>query len=74
MPVLGFEQETGRVATWLKAVGDRIEKGDPIAEIETEKVTVEMESPASGVIVEIVAAPGAEVAVGDPIAWLDGEG
>ena len=73
MPVLGFEQETGRVAGWLKEVGDRIERGDTIAEIETEKVTVGMEALASGRLVEVVAKAGDEVAVGEPIGWLDDE-
>ena len=71
MPTLGFEQETGRIAGWLKAVGDPVTTGEAIAEIETEKATVEMESPAAGTLIEIVAAVGDEVPIGQPIAWLD---
>ena len=74
MPTLGFEQETGRVAGWLKDVGDAIVAGEAIVEIETEKATVEVESPGSGTLVEIVAAAGDEVAVGQPIGWLDDGG
>ena len=74
MPVLGFEQDSGRVLGWLKQVGDRVERGQEIAEIETEKATVSMDATASGTLVEIIAAAGTEVAVGEPIAWLDDAG
>jgi hypothetical protein len=42
MPALELAQETGKVLRWLKATGDRVAKGDPIVEIETDKVTVEI--------------------------------
>jgi pyruvate dehydrogenase E2 component (dihydrolipoamide acetyltransferase) len=71
MPVLGFEQDSGTLAGWLKVVGDPIERGEAIAEIETEKVTVELEAIDAGTLVEIVAEAGSVVAVGDPIGWLD---
>jgi pyruvate/2-oxoglutarate dehydrogenase complex dihydrolipoamide acyltransferase (E2) component len=71
MPNLGYDMDTGRVAGWLRSVGDPVAKGDPIAEIETEKATVELEATASGTLVEIVAAAGDDVRVGDPIGWLD---
>ncbi len=71
MPKLGYDMETGRIAGWLKSVGDRIERGEAIAEIETEKATVEMEATASGTLVDIVHAAGADAPVGEPIAWLD---
>lgn len=71
MPNLGYDQDTGRVAGWLRAVGDVVDKGEAIAEIETEKATVELDATASGTLVEIVAAAGDEVAVGEPIGWLD---
>ena len=71
MPVLGFEQDTGRIVGWFRQVGDRIERGDPIGEIDTEKVTVALESPYAGTLVEIAAAVGTDVPVGDPVAWLD---
>jgi pyruvate dehydrogenase E2 component (dihydrolipoyllysine-residue acetyltransferase) len=74
MPALGFDQATGRVAGWLREVGDPIRRGDTIAEIETEKVTVGLEAMTSGTLIEIVAGPGDEVAVGQPIAWLDDSG
>jgi biotin carboxyl carrier protein len=48
MPSLGYDMEQGKLAAWLKGVGDRVERGEPLAEIETDKLTVEMESLASG--------------------------
>jgi pyruvate dehydrogenase E2 component (dihydrolipoamide acetyltransferase) len=71
MPKLGYDMETGTVSGWLKQVGDQISRGDVIAEIETDKSTVEMEATATGTLVEIVQGAGAEVAVGAPIAWLE---
>lgn len=71
MPNLGYDQESGRVAGWLRSVGDRVAKGEPIAEIETEKATVELDASESGTLVEIVAVAGDEVHVGEPIGWLD---
>lgn len=71
MPKLGYDMETGRVAGWLKKVGDPVQRGEVLAEIETEKSTVEMESIASGTVVEIVAEAGAELPVGDVIGYLD---
>jgi pyruvate dehydrogenase E2 component (dihydrolipoyllysine-residue acetyltransferase) len=74
MPVVGYDQPTARIAGWLKAIGDRVARGEPIAEIETEKVTVELEATAAGTILELVATVGDDVAVGEPIAWLDDAG
>jgi pyruvate dehydrogenase E2 component (dihydrolipoamide acetyltransferase) len=71
MPKLGYDMESGKVAAWLKKVGDRVERGDVIAEIETEKSTVEMEATSAGTIAEIVAEPGSELRVGQVIAYLD---
>ena len=71
MPRLGYDMEVGVVSGWLKQVGDSIARGDVIAEIETDKATVEMEALASGTLAEIVHDAGAEVAVGEPIAWLE---
>jgi pyruvate dehydrogenase E2 component (dihydrolipoyllysine-residue acetyltransferase) len=73
MPKLGYDMESGKVASWLKKVGDRVERGEVIAEIETEKATVDMEATASGTLAEIVARPGAELPVGQVIGYLDDE-
>lgn len=71
MPNLGYDMESGTIAAWLKEVGDQVERGEPIAEVETDKATVEMEALASGKLVEIVAQPGTEVAVGEVVAYLE---
>jgi pyruvate dehydrogenase E2 component (dihydrolipoamide acetyltransferase) len=71
MPKLGYDMDSGKVAGWLKRVGDVIARGDVIAEIETDKSTVEMEAVVSGTLAEIVHDAGAEVTVGEPIAWIE---
>lgn len=71
MPKLGYDMETGRIAAWTKRIGDQVKRGDVIAEIETEKTTLEMEATASGTLVEIVAEAGSERPVGSVIAYLD---
>lgn len=71
MPNTGPDSDTGKIVSWLKDVGDSVDRGESIAEIETEKVTVEMEALASGILVEITRQPGEDVPVGEVIAWLD---
>jgi len=74
MPKLGYDMETGKVAAWVAKVGDKVARGDVIAEIETEKSTVEMEASASGTLVEIVHDAGdQDIAVGEVIGYLDDE-
>jgi len=70
MPALELAQETGKVLKWRKNPGDRVSKGEPIVEIETDKVTVEIEAPASGVLREVTAQPGDVVPVGKTIALI----
>jgi pyruvate dehydrogenase E2 component (dihydrolipoamide acetyltransferase) len=70
MPALGMAQETGKVLHWLKTEGDSVAKGEPLLEIETDKVTVELESPAAGVLAGIRAAVGDDVPVGETIAFV----
>jgi pyruvate dehydrogenase E2 component (dihydrolipoamide acetyltransferase) len=72
MPNLGYDMEEGKIVSWLKKVGDAVERGEAIAEIETDKTTVEMEAMSSGTLAEIVAEEGATVAVGAVIARLEG--
>lgn len=71
MANLGFDMETGVIGNWLKQVGDEVERGEAIVEVETDKATIEMEASQSGKLVEIVAAAGAEVPVGETIAYLE---
>jgi pyruvate dehydrogenase E2 component (dihydrolipoamide acetyltransferase) len=70
MPALELAQETGKVLRWLKAPGDRVAKGDPIVEIENDKVTVEIEAPAAGFLGEISAREGDVVPVGRTFAVI----
>jgi pyruvate dehydrogenase E2 component (dihydrolipoamide acetyltransferase) len=70
MPKFEMAQETGKVAAWLKAEGDPVRKGEAILEVETDKLTVEVESPADGTLVGISAEPGQVVPIGQPIAYV----
>src|SRR6188474_1226667 len=70
MPALELAQETGKVLRWMKAPGDTVRKGEPIVEIETDKVTVEIEAPASGVLRDVTAREGDIVPVGQTIAII----
>ena len=70
MPALGMAQETGKVLRWLKAEGETVAKGEPLLEIETDKVTVELEAPADGTLAGVRAAEGDEVPVGRAIAFV----
>ncbi|MEO1647434.1 MAG: pyruvate dehydrogenase complex E1 component subunit beta [Pseudomonadota bacterium] len=75
MPALSPTMEEGTLAKWLKSEGDPIEPGDIIAEIETDKATMEFESIDEGVLGKILVSEGTEnVAVGTVIAMLEGEG
>jgi pyruvate dehydrogenase E2 component (dihydrolipoamide acetyltransferase) len=70
MPALEMAQETGKIISWLKQEGDSIAKGEPIAEIETDKVVLEIEATADGVLAGVTAAAGDVVPVGKTIAWI----
>ncbi len=70
MPALELAQETGKVLRWIKAPGDTVKKGEPIVEIETDKVTVELEAPASGILRDVTAQEGDVVPVGQTIALV----
>ena len=72
-PDWGVGEEEGRVIRWLKREGDRVSQGEPIAEIESAKVTAEVESPAYGVVSRIAVADGASAKAGDLLATIDEE-
>ncbi|MDO8606436.1 MAG: pyruvate dehydrogenase complex E1 component subunit beta [Phaeospirillum sp.] len=75
MPALSPTMTEGKLAKWLKAEGDAIKSGEVLAEIETDKATMELESIEDGVVGKILVAAGTEgVAVNTPIAVLLGEG
>jgi pyruvate dehydrogenase E2 component (dihydrolipoamide acetyltransferase) len=70
MPALEMAQETGKIISWLKQEGDTIVKGEPLLEIETDKIVVEIEAAADGVLAGVKSREGAEVPVGQTIAWI----
>ncbi len=67
MPQMGFDMTEGTIAAWLKKEGDPVAKGEPIAEIETDKTTIQIESFSSGVLRKILAQAGQKVPVGQVI-------
>jgi len=73
LPRLGQGMESGTIVRWLKAEGDRVEKGEPLYELDTEKVTQEVEAEASGILLRIAVAEG-EVPVGRTVAYIGEEG
>ena len=74
MPKLGYDMIEGRVESWLVSVGDPVRRGQAIAEIETDKIVLEMESLASGKLAEIVIAPGEDlIQVGEVIGYIEDE-
>jgi pyruvate dehydrogenase E2 component (dihydrolipoamide acetyltransferase) len=70
MPALEMAQETGKLLAWRKKEGDRVSKGEPLLEIETDKAVVEVEAPADGILAGIKASEGADIPVGRTIAWI----
>ena len=70
MPALEMAQETGKLLAWRKKEGDAVAKGEPLLEIETDKAVVEVEAPADGVLAGIRAPEGAQIPVGQTIAWI----
>ena len=70
MPALELAQETGKILRWIKSPGQTVAKGEPLLEIETDKVTVEVEAPASGVLRDVTARVGDVVPVGTTIAVI----
>jgi pyruvate dehydrogenase E2 component (dihydrolipoamide acetyltransferase) len=74
MPKLGFDMAEGLLVRWVKQVGENINKGDVLAEIETDKATVEVESSASGVVLQLIVEQGTMVPVNAPIAVVGAAG
>jgi pyruvate dehydrogenase E2 component (dihydrolipoamide acetyltransferase) len=73
LPRLGQGMESGTIVRWLKAEGEEVKKGDPLYEVDTEKVTQEVEAEADGVLLKI-AVPEGEVPVGRTVAFIGGAG
>jgi pyruvate dehydrogenase E2 component (dihydrolipoamide acetyltransferase) len=74
LPRLGQGMESGTIVRWLKQEGDKVEKGEALYELDTEKVTQEVEADASGTLLKILAGEGEEIAVGKRIAVIGEEG
>ena len=70
MPRMGYDMNEGTIVRWLKHEGDSVAAGEAIAEIETDKAVVEIESSASGSVLRIVVPEGATVPVGQTIAYV----
>jgi pyruvate dehydrogenase E2 component (dihydrolipoamide acetyltransferase) len=73
LPRLGQGMEAGTIVKWLKSEGEQVEKGEPLYELDTDKVTQEVEAEASGVLLKIAISEG-EVEVGKTIAFIGEEG
>jgi pyruvate dehydrogenase E2 component (dihydrolipoamide acetyltransferase) len=74
MPKMGDAMEEGTLLKWLKSEGDDVSEGDAIAEIETDKVTMELEAEDEGTLAQLIADEGQDVPVGEAIAFIQGEG
>ncbi|WP_417462527.1 2-oxoglutarate dehydrogenase complex dihydrolipoyllysine-residue succinyltransferase [Kordiimonas sp.] len=74
IPQMGESVAEGTIGTWLKKVGDAVAADEPIVEVETDKVAMEVPSPVAGVLVEIVVEEGEDVEIGALIAKVDTEG
>ena len=74
LPRLGQGMDEGKVLQWLKSEGDSVAKGDDLYEVETEKVNVEVEAPADGVVLKVLVGEGETVAIGTTLAWIGDKG
>ena len=74
MPTLGFDMEEGTMGNWLKEVGDTVNKGDVLAEIESDKVTQELQARAEGVLLAMFVKPGDNIPVGANLGVIGEEG
>ncbi|MCD6188610.1 MAG: biotin attachment protein [Thermococcus sp.] len=74
MPKLGMTMKKGTIVEWKKKVGEKVEKDEVIAIVESEKLTGEVKAPASGVLAEIFHDVGDEVPVGEVIGTIETEG
>src|ERR671934_2514067 len=73
LPRLGQGMEAGTITKWLKSEGETVSRGEPLYEIDTDKVTQEVESDFDGVLLKI-ALPEGEAPVGQTIAWIGAQG
>ncbi|HEV2281419.1 MAG TPA: dihydrolipoamide acetyltransferase family protein [bacterium] len=74
LPKLGLTQDEGTIVRWLKSEGSRVEAGEPLFEVLTDKATIEVEAPASGLLLRILAPEGTTAPVATPIALIGDPG
>ena len=70
MPKLGHLMEEGKVVRWCKQVGERVEEGEILLEVETDKAVLEVESDSSGVLLKVLVEPDQVAIVGVPLALI----
>src|SRR5207302_840990 len=70
MPALEMAQETGKLIAWRKKEGESVAKGETLLEVETDKAVMEIEAPGDGILAGVRVREGAEVPVGQTIAWI----
>lgn len=73
MPKVDMDMASGTIAAWHLEEGQSVEKGAPLFDIETDKATMEVESPATGTLRFVIANKGAEIPIGDPVGWIFAE-
>lgn len=73
VPQWGLTMDDAILTTWFKAVGDRVTEGESLAEVETDKITSELESPVSGVVSELLVVEGTGVIPGQVVAHITGD-
>lgn len=73
MPKVDMDMASGTIAAWHLEEGQNVEKGAPLFDIETDKATMEVESPATGTLRFVIANKGAEIPIGDPVGWIFAE-
>jgi pyruvate dehydrogenase E2 component (dihydrolipoamide acetyltransferase) len=71
MPKFGLTMQEGSIVRWLKRDGEAVQAGEPVVEIETEKITCEVEAPVNGVINKVLQPEGSVVPVGAPLALIE---
>src|SRR5215467_11199076 len=70
MPKMGDTMEEGKILRWIKREGDEVKRGESLAEVETDKVNIEIEAFASGTLRKILVAEGESAPIGAPIAYI----
>lgn len=73
MPKVDMDMASGTIAAWHLEEGQAVEKGAPLFDIETDKATMEVESPATGILRFVIANKGAEIPIGNPVGWIFAE-